>query len=229
MKTIGLLGGTGWSSTIDYYRMLNQLVNDRLGGYHSAKILLKSIDYHFIMSHYGKDHHQVADALYEELTGLIALKPDCILICCNSLHKYYDLIQERLNSSIPIIHALDLVAQYAQQKKYSKVLLLATKFTMEDGFFEKKIEEAGVDVMIPTLEERDKMQAIHAELMQNVVTDAAKKYFSALIRSYKEKGAEAVMLGCTEYPLVVHQDHSALPIIDPVRLQTAKAVEYALG
>lgn len=229
MKTIGLLGGTGWSSTIDYYRMLNQWVNERLGGYHSAKIILKSIDYHFIVSHYGKDHDKVAEALYEELSGLIALNPDCVIICCNSLHKYYDLIKERLNSPIPVIHALDLVADHIKKKNYSKVLLLATKFTMEDGFFAKKIEDVGVKVIIPAQEEREKMQAIHEELMQNIVTASSKKYLSALIRQYKEKGAEAVVLGCTEYPLVVTADSSDLPIIDPVQLQTAHAVDYALG
>jgi aspartate racemase len=88
MKTIGLLGGTGWSSTIGYYTMLNELVGKRLGGYHSAKILLQSIDYHDIMSNYGKDPKKIEDILLEELLNLIALNPDCIIICCNSLHKY---------------------------------------------------------------------------------------------------------------------------------------------
>lgn len=227
MKTIGLLGGTGWSSTIDYYRLLNQLVNERLGGYHSAKILLKSIDYHLIMSHYGKDHQKVADALYKELGDLIALKPDCIIICCNSLHKYYDLIKHRLNSSIPVIHALNLVAEHAKKKKYTKVLLLATKFTMEDGFFAKKLEDAGIKVLVPNQEERDHMQSIHAELMQNIIKVESKVYFSNLIRKYNE--ADAVVLGCTEYPLVVDKDNSTLPIIDPIQLQVLHAVEYVLS
>ncbi|MBX9578513.1 MAG: aspartate/glutamate racemase family protein [Chthoniobacterales bacterium] len=109
MKTIGLLGGVSWSSTIIYYKILNELVQERLGGQHSAKILLKSIDYHEIQSAYGKDHDRVAALLEEELRGLIALKPDCILICCNTLHKYYDMIKERLVTNIPVFHALDLV------------------------------------------------------------------------------------------------------------------------
>src|SRR5438105_455646 len=109
MKTIGMLGGTGWSSTIGYYSLLNQLVNARLGGYHSAKILLKSIDYHDIMSDNSGDHAKTAKILKEELLGLIQLKPDCIIICCNSLHKYYDMIQEELNLDIPVMHAVDLV------------------------------------------------------------------------------------------------------------------------
>ena len=96
MKTIGLLGGTGWSSTIGYYTMLNELVGKHLGGYHSAKILLKSIDYHDIMSNYGKAPEKIADVLLEELLDLISLNPDCIIICCNSLHEYYDLIKSHI-------------------------------------------------------------------------------------------------------------------------------------
>jgi aspartate racemase len=116
MKTIGLLGGTAWSSTIGYYQMLNELVGERLGGFHSAKILLKSIDYHEIRSNYGKDHEKIALLLQKELAELIALKPDCMIICCNSLHKYYDMIKDNLKSTIPVFHALDLVAQYANER-----------------------------------------------------------------------------------------------------------------
>ena len=107
MKTIGLLGGTGWSSTIGYYALLNTLVNERLGGYHSAKIILKSIDYHDIMSTYGENHEHTAALLKAELLELIALKPDCIMICCNSLHKYYDMIKDGIHSPIPVFHAVE--------------------------------------------------------------------------------------------------------------------------
>ena len=227
MKTIGLLGGTGWSSTIGYYKILNEMVNERLGGYHSAKILLKSIDYQGIMSNYGKDHEKVAQLLQDELSGLIALKPDCLMICCNSLHKYYDIIKDHLSSTIPVMHAIDLVAQYANKQSYKKVLLLATKFTMEDGFFAKKLEQSGINVVIPDPEERLEMQHIHDELMQNTVTEKSRHYFRDLI--LKHKDLDAVVLGCTEYPLVVDQANSALPIIDPVYLQAQSAVEYALS
>lgn len=226
MKTIGLLGGTGWSSTIGYYKLLNELVGERLGGYHSAKILLKSIDYHSIMSHYGKDHKKVADALQQELSELIALKPDCLIICCNSLHKYYDIIKKDLKVTIPIFHAVDLVAEYLVNKDYNQVLLLATKFTMEDGFFANILEQKGIKVTIPMQEERDKMQIIHSELMQNIITEESKNYFSNLIT--KHRNLDAVVLGCTEYPLVVDNTNSELPIVDPVYLQAINAVEYVL-
>jgi len=227
MKTIGLLGGTGWSSTIGYYKILNEMVHQRLGGYHSAKILLKSIDYHDIMTSYGQDHDKIACLLQTEVSELIALSPDCIMICCNSLHKYYDMIKDKLNSSIPICHAIDLVAQYLKDHGYKKVLLLATKFTMEDGFFTKKLEQCGIEVVVPNQDERNEMQRIHEELMQNSVNEDSKNYFRDLI--IKHKKLDAVVLGCTEYPLVINQNNSALPIIDPVYLQASCAVDYALS
>lgn len=226
MKTIGLLGGTGWSSTIGYYTLLNELMHARLGGRHSAKILLKSIDYHDIWSNYGNDQ-KASQLLQEELAGLIALRPDCIIICCNTLHKYYDMIKDNLNSSIPVMHAVDLVAQHAKDRGYKKVLLLATKFSMEDGFFAKKLENAGIDVVIPTQKERNVLQDIHGQLMINSVTTEAREYFRMLI--LKHNDLDAVILGCTEYPLVVDETNSALPIIDPVRLQTSSAIDYALS
>jgi aspartate racemase len=226
MKTIGLLGGTGWSSTIGYYKLLNELVAERLGGYHSAKILLKSIDYHDIMVNYGVNHDAVSQVLEKELSGLIALKPDCIIICCNSLHKYYDMIKAQLASDIPVMHAIQLVADHLNNAGKKKVLLLATKFTMEDGFFSKILEDNDMQVEIPKEHERNKMQEIHNELMHNIVTQESRDYFSNLIASHKN--LDAVILGCTEYPLVVDHDNSILPIVDPVYLQAITAVNYAL-
>ncbi len=226
MKTIGLLGGTGWSSTIGYYTLLNELMHARLGGHHSAKILLKSIDYQDLWSSYGNDQ-KASQLLQEELEGLIALRPDCIIICCNTLHKYYDMIKDKLHSSIPVMHAVDLVVQHAQNRSYKKVLFLATKFTMEDGFFAKKLENADIDVMIPTQEERNVMKDIHGQLMINNITAEAREYFRMLI--LKHADLDAVILGCTEYPLVIDETNSVLPIIDPVNLQASKAVDYALS
>jgi len=227
MKTIGLLGGVGWASTITYYKTLNELVQERLGGYHSAKILLKSIDYHEIQSNYGKNHDRVAALLEEELRGLIALKPDCILICCNTLHKYYDMIKERLCSDIPVFHALEVVVQELQRRNCQKVLLLATKNTLEDGFFEKKLEASNINVTIPNEAEREEIRKIHNELMQDIVNEKSKKFFQNLIQSHRD--LDAVILGCTELPLAIDQKNSVLPIIDPIILQTSAAVDYSLA
>jgi aspartate racemase len=227
MKTIGLLGGTGWSSTIGYYKLLNEMVNQRLGGQHSAKILLKSIDYHDIKSNYGKDHEKVSQLLQQELSELITLNPDCIMICCNTLHKYYDIIKDQLNSRIPVMHAVDLVTQHIKKQGYKRILLLATKFTMEDDFFAKKLEHAGAEVTVPNPDERKEMAMIHDQLMQDVVTTEAKNYFQTLI--HKHNNLDAVVLGCTEYPLLVDQAISPLPLINPVYLQAESAVDFALS
>lgn len=226
MKTIGLLGGTGWSSTIMYYKLINEIVASRLGGDHSAKILLKSIDYHDIKTNYGKDENKSAQLLKEELKGLIALKPDCFMICCNSLHKYYDMIKSELNTNCLIFHAVELVADELIKINKRKVLLLATKFTMEDGFFAKTLEKRGIKVMTPNLEERNEMQRIHDELMKNVITINSRNYLASLIKAHDN--LDAVVLGCTEYPLIVNNENSVLPIIDPVVLQATKAVDYSL-
>lgn len=227
MKTIGLLGGTGWTSTIGYYTSLNQLVGERLGGYHSAKILLKSIDYHDIMINYGIYHDVVSTLLKNELSELIALEPDCIIICCNSLHKYYDLIKVELNTSIPVMHAVELVAKHLNSIDQRSALLLATKFTMEDGFFAETLQQHNISATLPDQSERERMDQIHAELMQNTVTQKSRDYFASLIKKYQSSGV--VILGCTEYPLVVDSTNSVLPIVNPICLQVSAAVNYALS
>lgn len=227
MKTIGLLGGTGWGSTVGYYTLLNQLVQERLGGFHSAKILLKSIDYHEIKTNYGKDNDHVACLLQTELEGLMQLQPDCVIICCNTLHKFYDVIRDRIQSSIPVMHAVDLVAQHAYEMGYKQVLFLGTRLTMEDGFFAKKLESENIAVTIPEKIERDQIQELLNHLIQKPVTDEIRNYFRELIK--KHQNLDAVILGCTELPLAVTASSSVLPIIDPVRLQAHAAVEYVLN
>lgn len=228
MKTIGLLGGTGWSSTIRYYTQINQEVNKRLGGFHSGEILLRSIDYHEIMSQYGKDHNYTSMILANRLKKLSNLEPDCIIICCNSLHKYYDLISKDLNLKTPIMHALELTAEEVKFNSYNKVFLIAAFFTMEDGFFQASLENNGVQSIIPNQAERKKIHHIHLELMENKVTQESRDYFSKLILSYSSE-ADAVILGCTEFALAINQDSSVLPIIDPVDLQVSSAVDFSLG
>lgn len=227
MKTIGLLGGTGWLSTIEYYRKINQLVAERLGGYHSANIILKSIDYHRIMINYGKNPELIAEILFKEVRDLINLRIDCIMICCNSLHKYFDLIEASLNLEIPVLHAVKLVAKDLHLRGLKRVLLLATKATMEDGFFADTLRDNNIIVKIPDTDECEQMHLIHLKLMQNHVEQKSRDYFSMLTKKYQE--LDAVILGCTEYPLILDKKNSALRTINPVDLQAKAAVDYALG
>lgn len=227
MKTIGLLGGTAWFSTIEYYRKINQMVYDRLGGYHSAKILLKSIDYHDIKSNYGKNNELVVALLKKELIDLLRLNPDCLIICCNTLHKYYDILKEDLGLKIPLFHTTEVTREYIKKQDYNKVLFLATKFTMEDGFFSDALTQRGITVTIPREIERNEIQKIHSDLKQSIVSGYAKKYFENLIIKYSD--VDAIVLGCSELGLIIDSNNSSLPIIDPVHLQCFRAVEYALG
>jgi aspartate racemase len=226
MKTIGLFGGTAWSSTIEYYRIINTMVNNRLGGYHSAKLLLKSIDYHYIMTSYSKNPKEIPLLLKTELTELLRLKPDSLIICCNSLHKYYDIIKHDLNLKIPVFHSVELVKKHIKNVGFSKVLLIATKFTMEDGFFAKTLEQEGISVIIPDKIEREEIQQIHLQIMQGIISAYAKKYFQSLVAKYKN--LEAVILGCSEFALVLNSNDLSIPIIDPIYLQSSSAVEHAL-
>jgi len=229
VKTIGLLGGTGWPSTIRYYTLINELVNERLGGFHSAKIILKSIDYHDIKSNYGSNPEKIEDILLNELIHLTSMEVDCIIICCNSLHKYYDMIKGHLypDRPIPVFHAIELVAEHLKKQNLNNVLLLATKATLEDGFFAQILKNNGIQVTIPDETQRDAMQKILSEeLVHNIIKPASKNYFADIIKQHSN--LDAVVLGCTEYGALVDSENSVLPIVDPVMLQVINAVDFAL-
>jgi aspartate racemase len=181
-------------------------------------------DYHDIKTHYGQDA-VVSDILEKELKGLIALKPDSIIICCNTLHKYYDLIKNQLNCPVPIMHAIDLVSAHLKDKGKKRILLLATQFTMEDGFFAKKLEHSGIEVTIPDLANRLRMQSIHAQLAQGIVTQESKDFFSHLISCYTH--LDGVVIGASEYDLVLDQG-CEMDMISPMKLQVRAAVDDAL-
>ncbi len=216
MKTIGLLGGCAWPSTIEYYRLINQLV----GQGRSAKILLKNIDYARIKASLPQE---IPGLLQGELEDFERVGPDSIIICNNTLHKYLG----DFTLQIPLFHAVDLTVNYALDQNYKKVLLLATKFTMEDGFFNDALLEKGIDSIIPSLQESDEIQVIQTELSQGNAKMEYGDYFKNLI--LKHKNLDAVILACTELPLVITPANSILPIIDPMVLQSTAAVAHALG
>ena len=227
MKTIGLLGGTGWSSTIEYYRIINQLTHEKLGGHHSANIILKSIDYHYIMTAYSEKPEKIPSLLETELKGLLDLRPDTFMICCNSLHKFYDEIKDDLNLQIPIFHAIDLTKTYIKNKKIKRVLFLASKFTMDDGFFVKKLAEPSLEIIVPNLEQRNILHEIHLNLLQNKVNFLMRQQFQNIILA--NLPLEAVILACSEFSLLMGQSTSDFPIIDPMYLQCLEAVNYSLA
>lgn len=227
MKTIGLLGGMSWPSTIEYYKILNELVHERLGQHHSARILLKSIDYNEIKSHYHHGWDEIPEILQKEIVDFLACMPDCLILCNNTLHKAYDIIERELSLPIPFFHVIELTRRHALERKYDNILLLGTQFTMEDGFFARKLEEKGLIVHIPILEERRQIQHIQSQLSKGILLPEFEAYFTTLLQRYCH--LDAIILACTELPLAINREVCPIPIIDPIHLQCQAAVDYALG
>lgn len=226
MKTIGLLGGTSWPSTLDYYATLNRMVGEKLGGFHSAQIILKSIDYHDIKSCYGRDWSKVAPLLEKEIRAALALKPDIFLICNNTLHKALDELQIDFGA-VQLIHMIAETGKEAKAQGYKNLLLLGTKGTMEDGSYARKLESFGAMVGVPDLADRDLIQTLQPKLAAGEDPALYVEQFRAILARYPEY--DAVVLACTELPLVVTPAITDLPILNPTFLQCRAAVEAALA
>jgi aspartate racemase len=226
MKTIGLLGGTSWPSTIEYYRILKELAQSRLGDLHSANILLRSNDYHEIKSRYHDGWDEIPSLLKNEIEALVRFSPDCLVICNNTLHKAFDTIEADLALAIPVFHAVKATGRFAQSKHFERLLLLGTKFTMEDGFYHRGLEQFGLQVSTPALEERIEIQRIQSQLAQGRMKPEFRKYFLELIGRHAD--VDAVVLACTELPLVIDRKDVAIEIINPTELQCREAFEFAV-
>lgn len=228
MKTIGLLGGMSWPSTIEYYRILNQFAQARLGGFHSANLLLRSIDYHDIKSRYHHDWQEISVLLKKEIEAFVRLEPDCLLICNNTLHKAFDQIANDLQLSIPVFHIVDAVGRFAQTKNLRRLLLLGTQFTMEDGFYQQRLEERfDLKIEIPNLQERIMIQTIQSQLAREVLTPDFRSHFINLLRNYST--VDAVILACTELPLAIEQSDVDLFLLNPTEQQCREAFEFAVA
>lgn len=226
-RLIGLLGGTSWPSTIEYYRTLNQMVQVQLGGFHSANVLLRSIDYHAIKSRYHEGWDEIPELLAGELVDFSRRGPDCILICNNTLHKAYDLVRGDLELDAPVIHIVDAVAKEAVSRSFKNLLLLGTKFTMEDGFYATRLEEFGLTVTTPSLIERNQIQQIQSQLAMGEMDPEYRTFFKSLLAQYEH--VDAAILGCTELPLAIGASEASQALLNPIELQCAEAVQFALG
>ncbi|MBL0318501.1 MAG: amino acid racemase [Alphaproteobacteria bacterium] len=228
MKTIGLIGGTSWPSTIEYYRLLNHMTATALGDSHSARLILYSIDYQPIKSRYRDHWHEIPALLKAEFQSALALRPDCLILCNNTLHKAYDQIAAELNISIPFFHALDLTAQSMHKQGHKRLLLLATQASMEDPYFSGKFEQYGLEVVTPDLADRHHIQDIQTRLATgNPVTSVDQAYFKQLLDQYRDK-VDSVVLACTELPLAVNQSMTALTIVNTIHVQCEAALQFAL-
>jgi aspartate racemase len=229
MKTIGLLGGMSWQSTSHYYRLLNQGVASRLGGLHSARIILLSVDFHPLEERLrAGDWAACGKLLGEAAMKVAAAGADLLLICTNTMHKLAPEIAASL--PIPLLHIADPTGEKIVAQKIKRVGLLGTRFTMEEEFYRQRLAEGfGLEVLIPEAADRQLVdRVIFSELCRGVVSTSAKEDYQRIIAALGEQGAEAVIAGCTEITMLVSPEESPLPLFDTTALHAAKAVELAL-
>ncbi len=227
MKTIGLLGGLTYVSTIDYYRKINVSVNDILGLRHSAKIVINSIDFQEIKQFNNKDWEGIAHVMQRELLKISECGVDAIFVCNNTLHKAVDMLMPQLDLKVPLFHIVDCLGERARSLAYSKLLLLGTQFTMEDGFYSNKLkEEYNIKVIVPQLQEREEIHSIIMnELVKDICKPESKQRVIEIIAKYN---FDAVVLGCTELPVLIQPEDCNKPLLNTVEIHCAKAVEFAL-
>jgi aspartate racemase len=226
LKTIGLLGGTSWPSTIEYYRLLNELAQEKLGGFHSASLLLRSIDYHEIKSRYHDRWAEIPALLQREIRAFAALRPDCLLICNNTLHKAFDAIAAKLALAIPVFHIVEATGRAARAMDCRRLLLLGTKFTMEDGFYHRGLERFGLRVETPDERDRLRIQEIQTQLARGVMEEAYRHDLAAIVERHAQS-VDAMVLACTELPLALRQADCSMPLLNPGELQCREAFDYA--
>lgn len=229
MKTIGLLGGMSWESTQTYYRLLNEGVKTRLGGLHSAKIVLYSVDFADIeaLQHKG-EWGATARILSDAALSLEKAGADFLVIGTNTMHKVAPEIEQVLR--MPLLHIADATAKVLARDGISRVGLLGTRFTMEQAFYRERLENAGIDVVIPDEPQRHLIhRVIYEELcLGQIVADSRRAYLE-VVDSLAERGAEAVILGCTEIGLLIRQADTPVPLYDTTGIHAAQAVELALA
>jgi aspartate racemase len=229
MKTIGLLGGMSWESTVTYYRLINEEVKKKLGGLHSAKISLYSVDFDEIekLQHTG-NWAGTAHILSEAAKRIEAGGANFLLICTNTMHKVAPEIEANIN--IPLLHIADATAEQIQTKGFQTVGLLGTNFTMDQEFYKGRLaEHHGISVLVPDQADREYVHnVIYNELCLGKIETNSRAECVRIIERLAEQGAQAVILGCTEIPLLVQQEHTSVPLFDTTEIHAAKAVEKAL-
>jgi len=229
MQTIGMLGGMSWESTQSYYRAVNEGVREALGGLHSAKVILYSVDFAEIeeLQHKG-DWDKTAAMLTDAACSVERAGADFLLICTNTMHIVAPKIEEAI--SIPLLHIADATADALKRNGINRVGLLGTRFTMEQPFYRSRLEEKfDIEVLIPNEKERRVIhEVIYRELCLGKIREESKDSFRKIIAALEKQGAEAVILGCTEIALLVKQDDNGVPLYDTTAIHAKKAVEMAL-
>lgn len=228
MEIIGLIGGTGWVSTIEYYRLINEMTKERLGGLNAAKSLIYSVNFAEIEALNQENNTEgVQLILQEAAVTLDKAGVGCMLICANTLHQYVDEVEAKIH--VPLIHIAEVTADRILQQGLSKVGLLGTRYTMERDFYHQRLSRRGIECIVPDKTERE---FLHHCIMNELVTGDfsmdSKKRVIKIIDQLEKDGAEGVILGCTEIPLLINQDDSRLPLFNTTEIHARAAVDFAL-
>ncbi|MCP1124497.1 aspartate/glutamate racemase family protein [Bacillus sp. 3103sda1] len=228
MKTIGLIGGMSWESTVEYYRVINEEVKNKLGGLHSAKCLLYSVDFEEIERYQSEDNwKQAGEVLGKAAFSLEKGGADFIIICTNTMHKVVDDVKEKIN--IPILHIADATAKQVKKQGINKVGLLGTKYTMEQDFYKSRLESNSIKVIVPNENDREIVnKVIYEELCLGKVCQKSRDYYKKVIERLVDNGAEGIILGCTEIGLLVKPEDSSVPLFDTAFIHAIKAVNKSL-
>lgn len=229
MKTIGLIGGMSWESTIPYYRLVNEFVRERLGGLHSAKVVLLSVDFHEIEELQRSGRWSEAGRLLAEAARSVeAAGADVLVLCTNTMHKVAPQMESAVR--IPLLHIADATAEEIRRAGHSRVGLLGTAFTMEQEFYKDRLQRHGIDVLIPA--EADRLivhRVIYDELCLGSVLPQSRAEYRRVIADLTHRGAQSIILGCTEISMLVGPEDSAVPLFDTTSIHARKAAEWALS
>lgn len=229
MKTIGLIGGMSWESTQTYYRLINEQVRDRLGGLHSARLVLYSVDFAEIeaLQHRG-DWDSTADILAEAGRALARAGADFLVIGTNTMHRVAGAVEQA--AGLPLLHIADATAQVLKQDGITRVGLLGTRFTMEQAFYRQRLEAQGIEVLVPEADQRERVHGvIYEELCLGEINADSRAAYLAVIGSLSERGAQGVILGCTEIGLLVGASDTDVRLYDTTAVHAEQAVERALA
>ena len=228
LKTIGLIGGMSWESTVTYYKIINETVKEKLGGLHSAKCILYSVDFQEIEECQANGNWEKSgEILGEAAYNLEKAGADFIVICTNTMHKVVNQIKEKI--SVPILHIAEMTAEKILEKGLKNIALLGTKYTMEQDFYKSKLIEKGINVIIPDKNDIETInEVIYDELCLGTINSDSKKKFLEIVDKLRSKGAEGIILGCTEIGLLIKNEDTDVPLFDTAIIHAEQAAMYSI-
>ncbi len=229
MKTIGLVGGTGWISTAEYYRIINEETNRRLGGFDFAQCILYSLNYGDVdRCNKRQDVEGIYSLLIDASKKLVSTGAECILLCANTMHMFADRLAGEI--PVPLVHIGVATARAVKSQGLSTIGLLGTKPTMEKDFYKAKLKSEQILAIVPETDDRDYIQrTIDQELLMGIISEGSRKRFVGIMEKLRSQGAEGIVLGCTEIPLLIQQEDTDLPVFNTTAIHSLAAVEFALG